>query len=197
MHMLKSLCVFCGSQSGSDPAYAAAAEELGSLLARRGIRLIYGGGNIGLMGVAADAVLAHGGDVTGVIPESLLRRELAHTGVQDMRVVVSMHTRKALMAELSQGFVALPGGLGTFEELCEILTWGQLHFHTKPVALLNVRGYYDPLIQMLDRAVSEQFMRQENRELLFVANSVAELMAYFDRHAGPSLDDPDAIHELT
>ncbi|WP_437229637.1 TIGR00730 family Rossman fold protein [Planctomicrobium sp. SH661] len=184
---MQSICVFCGSKPGHDPTYGTAATTLGHALADRGIRLVYGGGNVGIMGIVADAVLERGGEVTGVIPESLMNRELAHAGVADMRIVGSMHIRKALMADLSQGFVALPGGLGTFEELCEILTWSQLGFHHKPVALLNVKGYYDPLLMMLDRSVSEGFLSTANRNKLFVANTVPELMAFFDRES-PNAD---------
>lgn len=183
--MIESLCVFCGSKPGTDPAYAQAATELGHELARRGIRLVYGGGNVGMMGILADAVLERGGQATGVIPEALLSRELAHIGVRDMRVVDSMHTRKALMSELSQGFIALPGGLGTFEELCEILTWGQLGFHSKPVALLNVKQFYDPLLRMLDCAVEQGFLSIQNRKLLKTADNIAGLLKFFsgEEHA--------------
>lgn len=180
MITIKSLCVFCGSKPGIHPAYAAAATALGHALADRGIRLIYGGGNVGLMGILADAALAHGGKVTGVIPEALVSRELAHLQVLDMRIVDSMHARKALMAELSAGFIALPGGLGTFEELCEILTWSQLGFHQKRVALLNVNQFYDPLLTMLDQAVREGFLLQHNRNRLYTAQAVKELIDYFE-----------------
>ncbi|WP_437184932.1 TIGR00730 family Rossman fold protein [Planctomicrobium sp. SH668] len=175
---MKSLCVFCGSRLGSREEYAAIATQLGHELADRGIRLVYGGGNVGIMGAVADAVLERGGDVTGVIPEALLDRELAHTGVNDMRIVPTMHIRKALMAELSDAFVALPGGLGTFEELCEILTWGQLSLHSKPVALVNTRNYYTPLLAMLDQAVEEEFLTIPNRNLLKSVETVPELMNY-------------------
>ena len=177
MATIQSVCVFCGSRTGDHPDYAAAARQLGMELARHGIRLVYGGGNIGLMGVIADAVLNLQGDVTGVIPESLTARELAHAGVADMRIVDSMHTRKALMAELSDAFIALPGGLGTFEELCEILTWAQLGFHHKPIALLNVNGYYDPLISLVDHAVSEGFMSEANRAFLRDHHDLAHLLS--------------------
>lgn len=194
---MKSVCVFCGSRAGAHPAYADAARQLGQVLVERGIRMIYGGGNVGIMGIIADAMLERGGQITGVIPASLVNRELAHAGVQDMRIVESMHARKALMAELSDGFVALPGGLGTFEELCEILTWGQLGFHHKPVALLNVRHYFAPLIQMLDRAVTEEFLHAKNRQLLLVAESIPQLADEFLKL--PSLPEAgdDALRELT
>jgi len=181
--MLESLCVYCGAKSGSNPVYATVAAELGRALAQQGTRLVYGGGNVGLMGVIADAVLEQGGQVTGVIPEALVSRELAHVRVLDMRIVRSMHARKSLMAELSQGFVALPGGLGTYEELFEMLTWGQLGFHEKPVALLNVNRFYDPLLMMLDRAVEDGFLSAANRRRLFMATAVSELMDHFGRHA--------------
>jgi len=177
--MTQALCVYCGSKSGASPVYAAAARELGQALAKSGIRLVYGGGNVGLMGILADTVLSHGGQITGVIPEALVSRELAHTGVLDMRIVRSMHERKAFMAELSQGFIALPGGMGTYEELFEVLTWSQLGFHEKPVALLNVNQFYDPLLEMLDRAVTDGFLSAANRERLHVATTVPELVDRF------------------
>jgi uncharacterized protein (TIGR00730 family) len=189
---IQSLCVFCGSRAGADPAYAAAARELGHALAAAGIRLVYGGGNVGLMGVIADAVLAGGGQVTGVIPSALVSRELAHAGVADMRITDSMHARKALMAELSDGFIALPGGLGTLEELCEVLTWAQLDFHHKPIALLNTQGYFDPLIQMLDKSVAEDFMRPANRGLLHVAASPRDLARFWQTAESADLDELDA-----
>jgi len=158
------------------PVYAAVAKELGEALATVGIRLVYGGGNVGLMGILADAVLSRGGEVTGVIPEALVSRELAHTGVLDMRIVRSMHERKALMAELSQGFIALPGGLGTYEELFEVLTWRQLGFHDKPIVLLNANQFYDPLLEMLDRAVDDGFLSAANRRRLLVAQTVPQLL---------------------
>jgi len=179
--MLESICVYCGSKPGTDAVYAAAGRELGHALAEQGIRLVYGGGNVGLMGIVADAVLERGGNVTGVIPEALVSRELAHTRVLDMRIVSSMHARKSLMAELSQGFVALPGGLGTYEELFEMLTWGQLGFHQKPVAILNINQFYDPLLGLLDRAVEEGFLVAANRQRLFVATSVSEFISDFCR----------------
>ena len=173
---MRRLCVFCGSTTGTDPRYRHAAAELGRLLASRGLGLVFGGGSVGLMGVVADAALAEGGDVVGVIPHALAARELAHRDVGDMRVVPSMHARKALMAELSDGFVALPGGLGTLEELFEIATWGQLGIHRKPVGVLNVAGYYDPLTALLDHAVAEGFVSAENRRLVVVDDSAASLL---------------------
>jgi hypothetical protein len=173
---MKRVCVFCGSNKGLHPAYKDAAWETGQALAHRGIGLVYGGGNAGLMGVVADAVLAAGGEVIGVIPEALVAKEIAHTGLTDLRVVRSMHERKALMADLSDAFVALPGGVGTLEEFCEVLTWSQLGLHQKPCALLNVKGYYDHLIAMFDLAVAEQFMRPENRTLVLEAQEPVRLL---------------------
>jgi uncharacterized protein (TIGR00730 family) len=173
---LRSICVFCGSQSGARPEYAAAAAAFGRLLAERGIRVVYGGGNVGMMGVLADAALASGGEVIGVIPQRLVDQELAHHGISDLRIVGSMHERKALMAELSDAFVALPGGLGTFEELCEVLTWAQLGIHDKPCGCLNVLGYFDPLNELLDHAVAEGFLRSEQRRLFISTSDREELL---------------------
>ncbi len=173
---MKTVCVYCGSSVGSRDEYTQAARELGQLLAERALRTVYGAGNIGLMGVLADAALAAGGEVIGVIPAALVARELAHNGVTDLRIVHSMHERKALMADLSDAFIALPGGFGTFEELCEMLTWLQLGIHQKPCGLLNVAGYYDPLIAMFDRATDERFLRPQHRKLLQVAADPTELL---------------------
>jgi hypothetical protein len=167
---------------GSDPRYRDAAAEVGRRLASEGLAVVFGGGSIGLMGVLADATLAAGGEVVGVIPHALAARELAHRGVPDMRVVPSMHARKALMAELSDAFIALPGGLGTFEELLEIATWGQLGIHHKPVGMLNVAGYYAPLITLLDHAVKEGFVSEENRRLIVVADSPPALLEELRRN---------------
>jgi uncharacterized protein (TIGR00730 family) len=172
---LRSICVFCGSSLGARPEYAAAAGAFGRLLAKRGIRIVYGAGHVGMMGVLADAALSAGGEVIGVIPQMLVDRELAHRGVTDLRIVGSMHERKALMAELCDAFVALPGGLGTYEELCEVLTWGQLGIHQKPCGCLNVLGYFDPLARMLDHAVKEGFLRSEQRRR-FVSTDSAEAL---------------------
>jgi uncharacterized protein (TIGR00730 family) len=160
------ICVFCGSNLGISPAYRDAAVVLGGLLAARRIELVYGGGNIGLMGVLADAVLESGGRVIGVIPESLMAKEVGHAGLTELRIVNSMHERKALMADLSDGFVAMPGGFGTFEEFCEIVTWAQLGIHSKPCCVLNIAAYYDPLLELFDHAVREGFLREENRRLV-------------------------------
>jgi uncharacterized protein (TIGR00730 family) len=178
---MKRLCVFCGSSPGNDPAYRAAARALGEALVRRKVGLVTGAGGSGLMGEAIDAVLKGGGEAIGVIPKALVLRELAHAGLTDLRVVTSMHERKAMMAELSDGFVALPGGLGTFEELFEILTWAQLGLHGKPCGVLNVRGYFDPFLATLDHAVAEGFLRPLHRGLLLVGRDPDDLLAQFER----------------
>jgi uncharacterized protein (TIGR00730 family) len=179
---MKRICVFCGSNSGSKPIYRAEAEKLGRLLAARHIELVYGGGNVGLMGTLADACLVAGGTVTGVIPAALMGKEVAgcavdHLALTRLEVVDSMHTRKARMAELADGFIALPGGFGTFEEFCEILTWGQLGFHVKPMGLLNVAGYYDPLLSLFEQAVSEGFLRPQNRAMALADTDSEDLLA--------------------
>ncbi|HWC60834.1 MAG TPA: TIGR00730 family Rossman fold protein [Verrucomicrobiae bacterium] len=181
----KRLCVFCGSSHGANPAYADAARNLGGELARRGIGLVYGGGNVGLMGVIADGVLAAGGEVIGVIPEALMAKELGHKGIQDLRVVKTMHERKAMMAELSDGFIALPGGIGTFEEFFEIVTWAQLGFHSKPCALLNVNGFYDPLLHLLDHAIAERFVKHKQRDLVLVESDYSKLLDRMADHHVP------------
>jgi len=173
---LQSICVFCGSSEGVRPEYRVAAEHVGRTLAGRGIRLIYGGGNIGLMGAVADAALEAGGDVVGVIPEHLVGWEVAHEGLPTLEVVGSMHERKARMAELADAFVALPGGFGTFEEFCEVLTWSQLGLHPKPCGLLNVAGFYDPLIALFDHATHEGFVRVTHRDLVMVEQDVDSLL---------------------
>jgi uncharacterized protein (TIGR00730 family) len=165
---LRRICVFCGSSPGARPAYGEAAEELGRLLVAEGIGLVYGGGKVGLMGRLADAVLAEGGEAIGVLPESLVAKEIGHPGLEDLRVVDSMHERKALMAELADAFVALPGGLGTLEELFEVYTWAQLGLHRKPCALLDVQGYYEGIATFLSHAVEERFLREDHREMLIV-----------------------------
>jgi uncharacterized protein (TIGR00730 family) len=174
---MKRLCVFCGSSAGGRPEYAEAARQVGALMARDGLGLVYGGGHIGLMGVLADAVLAGGGEVIGVIPQALVDRELAHAGLTELRVVNTMHERKALMADLADGFLALPGGFGTADELFEILTWAQLGLHARPVGLLNVAGFFDPLLAWVDVCVRERFLRAEHRRLLLSANSAEALLA--------------------
>lgn len=180
MAIMQRVCVFCGSSSGSRPAYRAAAEQLGRYLARRGIGVVYGGGKVGLMGALADAALAGGGEVIGVIPGHLMAREVGHNGLTKMHVVGSMHERKAMMADLSDGFIALPGGFGTFEEFCEVLTWSQLGLHRKPCGLLNIAEYYSPLLEMFDRAVAEGFLRAENRGIMLSHLEIAKLIAMME-----------------
>ena len=185
---MKRVCVFCGSRDGTRSQYAAAAGGMGEALARRGIGLVYGGGGIGLMGVLADAALSAGGDVIGVIPESLMAREVAHRGLGDLRVVASMHERKALMAELSDAFVALPGGFGTLEEFCEALTWAQLGIHRKPCGLLNVEGFFDPLLSFFDHAVRERFVSPDHRSLVVVEEDPGRLLDALSRWEPPALE---------
>jgi uncharacterized protein (TIGR00730 family) len=174
-------CVFCGSSAGTNPVYRAAATELGTALAAANIELVYGGGHVGLMGAVADAVLAAGGTVIGVIPRALAEREVAHSGLTQLHVVESMHERKALMADLSDGFVALPGGFGTFEEFCEAVTWVQLGIQAKPCVLLDVNGYYEPLIAMFDRAVEDGFVNMRNRLIIQVTRTISEFMSSITR----------------
>jgi uncharacterized protein (TIGR00730 family) len=163
---MKRVCVFCGSNTGLRNAYVEAAQALGVALARRGIGLVYGGGCVGLMGVVADTVIEEGGEVIGVIPAALVAKEVAHQGLNDLRIVGSMHERKALMAELSDAFIALPGGYGTLEEFCEVLTWAQLGLHPKPCGILNVKGFYDSLLSLFDHAVAECFVSKAHRSLI-------------------------------
>lgn len=172
----RRVAVFCGSSMGNQAAYSEAAVALGGLLARNGIGLVYGGGNVGLMGVVADGALAAGGEVIGVIPHSLATREIAHHGVTDLRVVDSMHTRKAMMADLSDAFIAMPGGFGTFEELFEAVTWTQLGLHRKPLGLLNVAGFYSPLAAFIDQAVSDGFIKPLHRTAIVVDDNPERLL---------------------
>jgi uncharacterized protein (TIGR00730 family) len=189
---MNRVCVFCGSNPGNDPLYREAATAMGRLLATRGLGLVYGGGRVGLMGVVADAALAAGGEVIGVIPHSLNEREIAHAGVTDLRVVDSMHTRKAMMAELSDAFVAMPGGVGTFEEFFEAVTWTQLGLHRKPCGLLNVGGFYTPLAAFIDHAVSEGFIKPMHRAIVVVDDDPERLLGLPrmrpDRPAGAAVD---------
>ncbi len=173
---MKRVCVYCGSNPGTRPEYRAAAENLGRLLAEQGLGLVYGGGGVGLMGVVADAVLAAGGEVVGVMPAALIAREVGHKGLSDLRVVETMHERKALMVELADGFLALPGGIGTMDELFEVWTWAQLGSHHKPCAVLNVAGYYTPLLTFLDHMVDNGFLRAEHRRQLVVDEEPASLL---------------------
>ena len=185
---MKRVCVFCGTSPGARPEYTASARELGALLAARNLTLVYGGGNVGMMGQLANAVLENGGNVTGVIPEAIMKMEVAHTGLSDLRVVDSMHTRKALMAELADGFIALPGGLGTLEEFVEVLTWAQLGFHAKPCGLLNVAGYYDSLLNFIDHIADQQFVQPEHRNLILEEGAPAALLDRLTTYVAPKLD---------
>jgi uncharacterized protein (TIGR00730 family) len=182
---LQSVCVFCGSSTGGDPAYTKAARLLGRTLAEANIRLVFGGGHVGLMGEISNAALAAGGDVIGVIPKFLVERELAHERLTDLRIVGSMHERKALMSDLSEGFIALPGGTGTLEEFFEVLTWAQLGEHEKPCGLLNVADYFDPLLAVFDRMVGAGFLSESNRALLLVENEPGRLLQRFDYYEPP------------
>ncbi len=182
------LCVFCGSNAGQDPVYLQTARTLGEALAASGIGLIYGGASVGLMGAVADAVLSKGGDVIGVMPQALVDKEIAHKGLSDLRVVGSMHERKALMAELADGFIALPGGLGTFEELFEVWTWAQLGYHRKPCALLNAGGFYDKLTDFLDDVVERGFVKPIHRAMLIVESEPATLIEAMRAYEPPKVD---------
>lgn len=185
---MKRVCVFCGSNTGSKPVYVQVAMVVGATLARRGLELVYGGGRVGLMGVVADSAIEAGAAVIGVIPKSLFAKELAHQGLTDLRVVDSMHERKALMADLSDGFIALPGGFGTFEEFCEILTWAQLGLHHKPCGILNVEGYYDPLFNLFDYATAENFLHPDHRKLVLVEDRIEDLLDAMDTYRPPNID---------
>jgi uncharacterized protein (TIGR00730 family) len=176
----RRICVFTGSRDGRHAGYAEAARQLGRELVERNYGLVYGGGNVGLMKVIADTVLELGGYVTGVIPDSLVSREIAHCGLSDLRIVESMHERKAMMAELSDCFITMPGGIGTMEEFFEVLSWAQLGIHRKPCGLLNTGGYYDPLIAFLDHAVEHGFLKQKHRSLLILASEPAEILRRFE-----------------
>ncbi len=187
MHLDK-ICVFCGSYSGGHPEYAVAAEHIGVGLAQRGVTLVYGGGKVGLMGTVAKAAMSAGGKVIGVMPQALVDKELAYTEATELHVVQSMHERKALMAELSDAFITLPGGFGTMDELFEIITWAQLGFHRKPVCLLNVRGYFDPLLALVDHMVQEAFIKPEHSSVFLVGTQPAELLEKLAQYEAPLLD---------
>lgn len=184
---MKRVCVYCGSNFGDRPSYLAAAQLLGKELAVRDVELVYGGGNVGLMGAIADAVLAAGGHVIGVIPQALVDKEVAHQGLPDLRVVLSMHDRKSLMAELSDAFIALPGGLGTLEEFCEIATWTQLGFHRKACGLLNVDGFYDGLLEFLNHATAEKFIRPEHRTIVLADDDPGALLTKLETYELPNV----------
>jgi uncharacterized protein (TIGR00730 family) len=185
---MKRVCVFCGSSSGLRAVHREAAMALGVALARRGLGLVYGGAKVGLMGVLADAALGAGGQVIGVMPSSMVEREIAHAGLAELRVVSTMHERKATMERLSDGFVTLPGAMGTLDETCEMLTWGQLGLHAKPCGLLNVEGYYDPLLALLDRAVAEGFLRPQHRAMVLVEPTADGLLDRMAGYAAPSVE---------
>ncbi|HKI36554.1 MAG TPA: TIGR00730 family Rossman fold protein [Gemmataceae bacterium] len=182
---MRRVCVFCGSSAGKRPEYRDAARRFGELLARRGVGLVFGAGHVGLMGFVADAVLRGGGEAVGVIPQALVDKELAHRGLTALHVVGTMHQRKALMADLADGFVALPGGFGTADELFEILTWAQLGLHAKPVGLLNVAGFFDPLLAWVEHCVGEGFLRPEHREMLLISANSEEILEMLLRHKVP------------
>jgi uncharacterized protein (TIGR00730 family) len=182
---MKRIAVYCGSNKGVRPEYAAAAAQLGALLAREKIELVYGGGCVGLMGILADATLAHGGHVIGVIPEKLVIKEVVHEKLPDLRVVKTMHERKALMAELADGFIALPGGYGTFEEFFEVLAWSQLGWHAKPFGLLDIAGFYRRLTDFLDHTTEEGFIRPKHRELILVADSAEKILRRLKQFRAP------------
>ncbi|MEP6904129.1 MAG: TIGR00730 family Rossman fold protein [Actinomycetota bacterium] len=185
---MKRICVFCGSNNGANPIYLETAVTVGAFLAANNIELVYGGGRVGLMGKIADTVMANGGKVIGVIPQSLAEKEVAHQGLTELHIVGSMHERKALMAELAEGFIALPGGFGTFEELCEIITWAQLGIHSKPCALLNAGGFYDNLIAMFDFATRENFVRDEHRKLVLIESEIEKLYELMNNFSPPMIE---------
>ncbi|MBZ8133132.1 TIGR00730 family Rossman fold protein [Afifella sp. IM 167] len=184
---MRALCVFCGSNEGARPEYAAAARALAAEISGRGITLVYGGAKVGLMGILADTALAAGGRVVGVMPQALVAKEVAHRGLTELHEVASMHERKAMMGDLSDGFIALPGGAGTLEEVFEVWTWGQLGHHRKPVGLLNVAGFYDGLVGFLDHQAEERFMRPEHRAMLMVEDGPAALIDRFAAYEAPSV----------
>ena len=184
---MKRVCVYCGSNPGRNPAYAAAAGELGRVLVARGIGLVYGGASMGIMGAVADAVTSQGGEAIGIIPEDLLKKESPHQGLAELKVVGSMHERKGLMAKLSDGFIALPGGLGTLEELLEVWTWAQLGFHQKPCGVLNVHSYYDSLIRFVDEAVEEGFIKAKHRSMLIVESGPEALITQLEAYVPPAV----------
>jgi uncharacterized protein (TIGR00730 family) len=185
---MKRVCVFCGSSPGIRKSYALAAEQLAENLVASGLSIVYGGGNVGLMGILADVALKAGGEVIGVIPTMLASKELAHAGLTELRVVGSMHERKALMAELSDAFIAMPGGYGTFEEFCEILTWTQLGLKRSPCGLLNIDGYYDHLLKLFDHAVAEQFLKPVHRRMVLADPDPAALVASIQGYSMPAVD---------
>ncbi len=182
---MKNIAVFCGSYPGNRPVYLETAHQMGQALVDRGLGLVYGGGKVGLMGKVADTVLELGGEAIGVMPKSLVEREIGHTGLTQLHVVSSMHERKAMMAELSDGFVALPGGLGTYEEICEVITWGLLGFHQKPCGFLNVENYYTGILGQFDKAVQEGFLDQPYRDMILVAETANQMLDLFETYEPP------------
>ncbi len=184
---LKSICVFCGSNPGNDPAYLEAARSLGKSIVAQGYKLVYGGAEVGLMGAVADAALAAGGHAIGVMPKALIDKEIAHKGLTELLSVSSMHERKALMADLSDGFIALPGGVGTLEEIFEIWTWAQLGHHDKPLAFMNVAGFYNPLCTFLDHQSDEGFVRKGHRDMAIFSDSAEDIMRAFENYEAPKL----------
>lgn len=193
---LKRVCVYCGSSNGKNPAYVEAAADLGRALHKSGIGLVYGGAAVGVMGAIANAVLEAGGEAIGVIPKSLALQEVAHEHLTELHVVDTMHQRKAMMAELSDGFIALPGGWGTLEELFEILTWAQLGFHHKPCGLLNIEGYYDGLIEFLDTAFEQQFVKEVYRPMLLSADNADDLLRLYTNYNAPQVRKWVSEHQL-
>lgn len=185
---MKRICVFCGSNPGVNPVYMKTAEKTGRFLAENKIELVFGGGRVGLMGKIADTVMANNGKVIGIIPRSLAEKEVAHGGLTELLIVKSMHERKALMEEMSDGFIALPGGFGTFEELCEIITWAQLGIHDKPCGFLNINGYYDSLIELFDKATNEAFIRPEHRKLVLIENKIEDLYELMKNYEPPFIE---------
>jgi len=185
---LSAVCVFCGSNSGADAVYAESARRMGQIFADRGIELVYGGGRVGLMGALADAALAAGGRVIGVIPEGLRRREVAHESLTELHVVHTMHERKQLMSDLADGFIAMPGGFGTFEEFCEVLTWSQLGMHAKPCGLLNVKSYYAGLLTLFDHAVAEQLLHPRNRAMVIAESEPKLLLDAMAQYRAPAVE---------
>jgi len=185
---MEKIAVYCGSSPGKNPAFHQAAVQLGKVLAEMQITLVYGGGSAGLMGILAQTIIDRGGQVIGVIPQAIADMEVAFTDIQDLRVVEDMHTRKALMAELADAFIALPGGMGTIEEIMEILTWAQLGFHEKPCGILNIAGFYDQLLKFLDRLVMDQFIAPEHRSMLMVDESPQSLLEQFSSYDPPKID---------
>ena len=183
-----SVCIYCGSSPGDNPAYMDSARAMGQLIAQRGYRLVYGGGHVGLMGAAADAALQAGGEVIGVIPQDILDKEVGHGGVTELITVNSMHERKMKMALLSDSFIALPGGIGTLEEIVEVFTWSQLGFHSKACGILNIEGYFDPLLTLLDHMVESRFLRQEHRDQLLCGDSPEDILGQVTAHKAVSID---------